>query len=498
MPPRAAGSRCSRNRGWMSSSTRSTFRGLPPRALRPVRVAQPPIRRRAFWAVQALVLLIAVAHTLLETAARVEFPPELYLVPTSLFFIPVVYAALRFGVRGSVPTALWSIVLTMPNVFVLHDGLTRVGILWQETILLATAFFVGLWVDRERAARAETEAREDARRSIDERYQSLFGNAAEAVLVVGPEGRIEEANAAAGRLLHRPLDEIVGLEVARVAGPEIAEEVPRTDRTVRPMMLPNGVAGASVWVEVLASEPLIDQEGRGHVQVFLRDVTLQTERQQGLESYARRTVRTREEERRRIGRELHDGPLQSLMLLLRDLDMDGLAGAKSTAMATSIADARDLAGQTADELRRISRALRPSILDDLGLVAAIRSEASALARRSELDVRFETSGSPAPLPSEVELVLLRVAQEALHNVERHAAASSVFVRLRFGTCRTCLVVTDDGRGLGDLGSASGLVSSGRLGMVGMEERTHLVGGTFIARTNRREGTSIVVGVPIVR
>jgi len=480
----------------MNASPRATLRGLPARALRPVRVTPPPVRRRAFWAVQALVFLIAATHTLLETTVKVEFPPELYLVPTSLFFIPVVYAALRFGVRGSVPTALWSIVLTMPNVLLLHDGPARLGILWQETILLAIAVFVGLRVDRERAALAEMEAREDARRSIDERYQNLFGNAVEAVLVIDPEGRIEEANAAAGRLLDRPLEEIVGRDVARVAGAEIAEEVQRPDRTARAFMLQNGTAGSPVWVEVLASEPMLDQDGLGHVQVFLRDVTLQTERQQGLENYARRTVKTREEERRRIGRELHDGPLQSLMLLLRDLDADAPTGPTSAASASSVADARDLAERTADELRRISRALRPSILDDLGLVAAIRSEASALARRSELEVRFETSGPTSALPSEVELVLLRVAQESLHNIERHAAATSVAVRLRFGRSRTCLIVRDDGRGLGEAGSAAALVSSGRLGLVGMEERTRLVGGSFAARMTRGGGTMIGVSIPV--
>ena len=479
----------------MSASQRAASPSLPTRALRPVRVARPPFRRRDFWAVQGLVLLIAATHTALETVADVEFPAELYLVPTSLFFIPVVYAALRFGVRGSVLTALWSIALTLPNVFVLHDGLARLGILWQEAILLTIAVFVGLRVDRERAARADAEARERARRELDERYQSLFDGAVEAVLVVGPEGRIEEANAAAGRLVQRSHDELVGLDVSRVVGPEIAREIQSVDRGVRPLALPSRSPGPPVWLEVLASQPLLDQQGRGHVQVFLRDVTLQTERQQGLENYARRTVKTREEERRRIGRELHDGPLQSLMLLLRELDTDQVAGTPSAATMESVVDARGLAEQTADELRRISRALRPSILDDLGLVAAIRSEASALARRSDLVVRFETSGPPAGLPADVELVLLRVAQESLHNIERHAAASSVAVRLRFGRHRTCLIVRDDGRGLGDVGSASTLVSSGRLGLVGMEERTRLVGGTFIARVPRGGGTVIAVGVP---
>lgn len=479
----------------MSASPRTTFAERPARALGPVRVAPPPIRRRAFWAVQALVLLIAATHTLLETAGEMALPPELYLVPTSLFFIPVVYAALRFGVRGSVPTALWSIVVTMPNILLLHDGSARLGILWQEAVLLAIAVFVGLQVDRERAARTEAEDRERARRVLDERYQSLFDHAAEAVLVVGPDRRVEEANAAAALLLDRSHQELIGHDVAQVVGPEIAREIERVDRTVRPLMIQTASSGPQVWVEVLASQPLLDDEGRDHVQVFLHDVTLQTERQQGLENYARRTVRTREEERRRIGRELHDGPLQSLMLLLRELDPDHVAGLPSMATAGSVADARDLAEKTADELRRISRALRPSILDDLGLVAAIRSEASALARRSDLAVRFAASGSPTDLASDTELVLLRVSQEALHNVERHAGATSVVVRLRFGQTRTCLVVSDDGRGLGELGSASTLVSTGKLGIVGMEERTRLIGGTFAARVTRRGGTAIVASVP---
>ena len=134
------------------------------RAVVPGAVRLPPIRRRDFWAVQGLVLVIAGTHTALETLGRVEFPPELYLIPTSLFFVPVVYAAVRFGARGAITTALWSIALTVPNVVFLHSGLDRVGIIWQLGILLAIGGFVGVRVDRERLARAETEARERARR----------------------------------------------------------------------------------------------------------------------------------------------------------------------------------------------------------------------------------------------------------------------------------------------------------------------------------------------
>jgi PAS domain S-box-containing protein len=478
----------------MSARPSPANRDLPERVPRPVRVALPPIRRRDFWAVQALVFVIAGTHTALETIADLEFPPPLYLVPTSLFFVPVVYAALRFGVRGSVPTALWSLALSMPNIVFLHAGTSRLGILWQEAILLAVAVFVGLRVDYERLARGEAEARERDRRVSDARYRTLFDRAAEAVLVIGDDGRIEEANEAATRLLGRGLDDLQGVDLAGIVGAELAGILTGKAAATRPLALPGREGGVPIWVEPLASSPLVDPDGRRHVQAILHDVTLQHERQQGLEGYARLTVSGREEERRRIGRELHDGPLQSLMHLARTLDsLDDPDGAG--AAGSPVEDARAVVERTADELRRISRALRPSILDDLGLVAALRSEASALARRSGIDVHFGATGTPRRLTSELELMLLRVTQEALHNVERHAAASRVAVRLGFGRDRVCLVIRDNGRGPGTLPSASGLLSAGKLGVVGMEERTRLVGAEFAIRPGRRGGTTIMVAAP---
>ncbi len=361
-------------------------------------------------------------------------------------------------------------------------------------ILLLIAVVVGLRVDHERLAQAEAQTRDEARRISDARYRTLFDQAAEAVLVMGADGRVEDANTAASRLLGRPSQEIVGVDIAELAGGEIAAEIGRSNRTTRPLALHVGSQNQPIWVEVLASRPLSDASGRSHIQVILHDVTLQTERQQTLEQYARRTVRTREEERRRIGRELHDGPLQSLMLLLRGLEaVESLP--KPDPTPDPLVDARDLAEQTADELRRISRALRPSILDDLGLLPAIRSEAAALARRSGLKVDFAFTGAQGAIEPEVELVLLRVAQEALHNVERHSSASTAMVRLRFGRTRTCLIIRDDGRGLDQSASASALLTAGKLGLVGMEERTRLVGGDFTARRRPAGGTMILASVP---
>lgn len=465
------------------------------RASLPNPVRLPPIRRRDFWAVQGLVLVIAATHTLLETVGRIEFAPELYHIPTSLFFIPVVYAAVRFDARGAVTTALWSIVLTIPNVLFLHEGLDRAGIIWQLGILLAIGAFVGVRVDRERLARAATESRERSRRASEERYRALFDGAADAVLVVGDDGRLEAANEAAARLLGAATDTIAGRTLADVVGPEIARAVGDQPGDTRRFALPDAPGVPSVWVEVAVSRPLSGADGGSHLQVVLRDVTLQHERQVGLEQYARRTMTAREEERRRIGRELHDGALQSLVLVGRRLDAIGDTDPPAPTMR-AVEEARDVVDGTAADLRRLSRALRPSILDDLGLVPALRSEVAALGRRSGVTTRFGMTGSHRNLDPDLELLFLRITQEALHNIEKHAGAAQAAVRLAFGRACACLVIRDDGRGPGGIPSAATLLAEGKLGLVGMEERTRLAGGDFSIRARPGGGTTVVVRVPL--
>jgi len=457
-------------------------------------VGFPPVRRRAFWAVQGLVFVIAGTHTLVETVFKVEFPPPLYLVPTSLFFVPVVYAALRFGARGSIITALWSIALTVPNVVLLHGGFERAGITWQFVTLLAIALFVGARVDLERQAHAETEARERDLRASEARYRALFDNAAEAVLVIDGDGRIDDANEAATRLLGGRQTEVVGLPLREVAEGRLARAADATSGVRQPIELPARDETPAHWLEPVVSGPLVEADGRARTQLMLHDVTLRYERQQGLERYARRTVTAREEERRRIGRELHDGPLQALMLVGRKLDAIDAAASRPDG-AGPAEEARAIVEATAAEVRRISRALRPSILDDLGLVPALRSEVAALGRRSGIRVTF---AAPATVTaaSEVELMLLRVAQEALRNAERHSGATHVAVRLRVAGGSACLVVRDTGRGPGLVASAAQLLAAGQMGVVGMEERARLVGGEFVMRAARPNGTLVCASAPL--
>jgi signal transduction histidine kinase len=457
----------------------------------PVRPWLPPLNRREFWAVQALVIVIAGGHDLLETLGRVVEPQALYLLPTSLFFVPVVYAALNFGWRGSMATALWCVFLTLPNIVFWHSGLERLGVIWQMGILVAVAAFVGQRVDRETRARREAEDRERERRNSEARYRGLFDNAADAILLLDTDAKIVEANAAAMELLGRSIDVLRGFPLSDVVGAGVADRLLHPGR-LKAVALARPAGGRSTYVEPIICEPDAGPDGVFQTQLMLHDVTYQHERQRDLEAYARRTLAAREEEQRRIGREVHDGPLQNLVLLWRKLDTIDQSGGDGGAM---VREARDLAEATADELRRISRALRPSVLDDLGVAAALKSEGTALAQRCGISVHFEQSGEEARLPAEIELTLLRVAQEALHNVERHAAAGKVVMRLVWESERVRLTVHDDGRGMESLPSASDLLEAGNLGIVGMQERARLVGGDFAVHLGPGQGTIVEVVVP---
>ena len=151
--------------------------------------------------------------------------------------------------------------------------------------------------------RAEAEAREREWEASEERYGGLFDGAAEAVFVIADDGLIEEANEAAAHLLA----DSTGFRdwpAAEVRQGDPRRSILAGEHPGAPLALPRALGAPATWVEVLASRRLIDSSGTRHIQAILHDVTLRYERQRGLEGYARRVVAAREEERRRIGREV--------------------------------------------------------------------------------------------------------------------------------------------------------------------------------------------------
>lgn len=210
-----------------------------------------------------------------------------------------------------------------------------------------------------------------------------------------------------------------------------------------------------------------------------------------LRTYVREVTRAQEAERARIARELHDDVAQRLVVLVRHLDALG-----EGVSAASLGAAREAASEALSEVRRSSRDLRPTMLDDLGLGPAIEWLADDLADRNDVEVTATVEGGTRRLDAAVELALFRIAQEALRNVERHADASTARVELRFEDAQTRLLVRDDGRGFEVPADPASLARSGRLGMTGMRERAELVGGRLRVRAQEGEGTTVTAVVPL--
>ena len=453
-----------------------------------VREWQPPIDRREFWAVQALVVVIAGGHVLLEATAHEVYSGISY-IPTSLFLVPVVYAALTFGLHGSLPTALWSGLLTFPNLLVFHPTDERMAELWQIGVVILVAIFVGQRVDREKRARKDAEEREQARRVSEEKYRGIFDHVAEPILVFGPQFEIEDGNVAAARMFSTTLGELRGQNVCDLLGIEQAQVVAGAEATreVRQLAV-NG--DRPRWIQPIFI-PLADAEGRQMTQLMLRDLTAEYERQHELEAYAKRTTEAREEERGRIARQLHDGPVQSLVLLWRRLD--ALEPLENPGQEREVRAAQRAVREAADELRRVSRDLRPSILNDLGLAPALRAEINSFTERTGIPGRLVSVGAERRLGPERELALLRIAQEALRNVGQHAHAQRAVVRLQFDPNGVRLSITDDGQGVVKR-RPDELVAKGKLGLIGMREQARLIDAAISIGNGRRHGTIVTVSV----
>jgi signal transduction histidine kinase len=217
------------------------------------------------------------------------------------------------------------------------------------------------------------------------------------------------------------------------------------------------------------------------------------ERTDDLERLSARMVRQHEEERRRLSRELHDETAQVFSAV--KMQLEALRPNLGSAQAPRLDRLLQLVDTGIASIRSVTNDLRPSMLDDLGLVPALRSLVHEVSERAGLHVTLDAEAAIPPLSPDTELALFRALQEALSNVVRHADASATLVSLDVRDGAVRLRVRDDGRGLPV--DARGQVRSdhGRMGLTGMRERIHAVGGTVRLR-NVSPGVEVEVLVPL--
>jgi len=373
-------------------------------------------------------------------------------------------------------------------------------------VLNAIGNAIGVAIENARLYQNEREIAEQLRQS-EESYRGLFENATEAIFVHDLDGKIIAANSACERLTGYTREEMARMDIGRFLsgqGRETVKEMVRRQLNSEDVEGPFELGltkrdGTEAIVELMPSLIIRGGQPTG-VQAIVRDVTEQRRMQANLRFYLSQVLKAQEGERLRIARELHDDTAQALTGLSRRLDIlvDTLASSKNQLpkeIPERLEELRDQSDRILEGVRRFSRDLRPPVLDDLGLLPALKWLATALEEQHSVAANIRVLGEQHRLPDEAELALFRIAQEALNNVRKHSGASAVEVTVDFRGGGITMVVADNGSGYEIPSSTSDLAASGKLGIIGMQERARLLGGTLVVNSEPGTGTRVLVTVP---
>lgn len=211
-----------------------------------------------------------------------------------------------------------------------------------------------------------------------------------------------------------------------------------------------------------------------------------------------RLISAQEEERQHIARELHDGTIQTLVLLCRRIvSIEDNNRNLPVTLVTSLQEVRKAADSALTELREFTKALRPPALDDLGMMTAINRLLMDFTSRTRTQARLKLVGEDRPLPPVTEIALFRITQEAVRNIERHAQATDMAVTITFGADEIRLDVTDNGVGFVIPSNTGDLATGGHLGLISMQERTKLLGGKLEIISNPGYGARLTVIIPVI-
>jgi signal transduction histidine kinase len=320
-------------------------------------------------------------------------------------------------------------------------------------------------------------------------------------------------NALARTLVREQLDEVLTRQVPNLMHLRPgslwigrAGDSPEQGATLPPLQFPLSFQGQvrGLWMvgqrldgeSFTASDRRILETVANQAEIALSNVLLVEALRAQLEEIRkarRHLLRSRDEERARLARDLHDGPIQLLVGLNLQLGM--LLGAEApAAVAEDITAMRAEVRQLLADLRQVCAELRPPMLDTMGLGAALRALSKDWSAQNGLDVQLELppDSELRPLSDEVAVNLYRVVQEALTNVARHAAAQQVAIRLLCQDTHLALIIRDDGRGFAVPKELQSLVTEGHFGLVSIRERVSIIGGTWQIESAPGQGTRLHV------
>ncbi len=277
----------------------------------------------------------------------------------------------------------------------------------------------------------------------------------------------------------------IDLAVAREQEQNLRRQ--RNEQEVRLRNLGGTVAKAEQLVSQVGV--VLDYLGNQMSVAFAQIETLQNAQQLGAQ-----IIRSQEEERRRVARDIHDGPAQAMAnIVFRAEVCERLIDSDVERAKLELRELREHIRATLGEIRKIIFDLRPMALDDLGLVPTIRGVLDVFRTQYGIFTEIAVTGRERRLASHTEIGLFRVAQEALNNVVKHAQASTVRVRIEFAPVGVTLVIEDDGKGFD---AANDDAPAGHFGLMGMRERLQLLQGKLAIKSTPGKGTRVMITVPL--
>jgi PAS domain S-box-containing protein len=333
-------------------------------------------------------------------------------------------------------------------------------------------------------------------------YRVLIESMNEGALTLTSGKTILYANQRFARMVKCRLDQVIGSSFRRFLS--------REDRaTLRPLMKHSAKTGSKMQVTLHASDGLLlpvqisvreitqDSSHRITIGMVVTDMTEARRSEELLRALAHRVVQVQEAERGRVALELHDGITQLLCaMVFRSEAFMGRFMARDSAAKREAVKILAMLGRAAEEVERISRNLRPSVLEQLGLAAVLRDTSREFTERTGVPVQLSCAPFAARLPADIELTLYRILQETLKNAELHARARHVAVSMRRHGGHIQLKIKDDGIGFYPEQRVAGQREKGNLGLVSMRERAAYVGGTLTIKSVRGVGTEVDVRIPL--
>jgi two-component system NarL family sensor kinase len=354
---------------------------------------------------------------------------------------------------------------------------------------------------------------EEALRASEERFRTLVRDFNVGVIVLGPDARVQFANQAAEQMFGITMEEAHGKDSSQLGLISIREDGTEIPFSMRPGPLSvktgqtfkNEVIG---WRRPGSSEllwtmgnvvPQFAQDGSvsASINTFI-NITERKQAEEALHQLSTRLLQLQDEERRRLGRELHDSLAQSVLAVNLNVAQAARSlTSKDEPSRRALAEARRVLVEMSREIRTLSYLLHPPLLDELGLVSALKEYAEGFSERSGIKLELEIQAGFGRLPQEAETALFRIVQESLANIQRHSGSKTAEIHLRGDATWIDLEVMDRGRGMDKKAIERGNGSGTRLGVgiLGMRERMTQLGGKLEIESSS-SGTTVRVSIPV--